>query len=170
MIDPGVAGVAGVPPAGRSGREYPGAPIVGVAGVVLDRGGVLLIRRGREPMKGAWSLPGGALEVGETMAQGVEREVMEETGLAVEAIEVVATLDRIVRDDNGRVRYHYVLVDLLCQVVQGGFGAESLVAGDDAEEAMWVMLDALDGKGMEEAAVHVIEAASQRARVLGVCG
>jgi 8-oxo-dGTP diphosphatase len=85
----------------RSGREYPTAPIVGVAGVVVSQGKVLLIRRGREPLLGSWSLPGGALELGETTAEGVAREVWEETGLRVRPVEMIATVDRIVRDDAG---------------------------------------------------------------------
>ncbi|HEX2916882.1 MAG TPA: NUDIX domain-containing protein, partial [Edaphobacter sp.] len=94
----------------RSGREYPLAPIVGVAAVVLHQSHVLLIRRGREPLLGAWSLPGGALELGETTAEGIVREVFEETGVHIKPVEIVATLDRIVRDEEERVRFHYVLV------------------------------------------------------------
>ena len=117
------------------GREYPQAPIVGVAAVVLHGADVLLIRRGREPMLGAWSLPGGALELGETTADGVTREVFEETGVRVRPVEIVATLDRIVRDDNGRVRFHYVLVEWLCRAEDA---TAELVCGDDAAEARWV--------------------------------
>jgi 8-oxo-dGTP diphosphatase len=119
----------------RVGREYPHTPIVGVAAVVLRDVDVLLIRRGREPMLGAWSLPGGALELGETTAEGVKREVFEETGVRVRPVEIVATLDRIVRDDDGRVRFHYVLVEWLC-VAEGD--SSELVCGDDAAEARWV--------------------------------
>jgi 8-oxo-dGTP diphosphatase len=118
----------------RVGREYPHAPIVGVAGVVLWRGDVLLIRRGREPMLGIWSLPGGALELGETTAQGVAREIVEETGVCVRPVEIITTLDRIIRDGEGRVRYHYVLVEWLCLTE----GSADLVCGDDATEARWV--------------------------------
>jgi 8-oxo-dGTP diphosphatase len=117
-------------------REYPAAPLVGVAGVVVQGGDVLLIRRGREPLLGTWSLPGGLLEVGESTAEGVVREVFEETGVRVRAVEIVATLDRIVRDDDGRVRYHYVLVDWFCVPVEGMVGQP--VGGDDATAAIWV--------------------------------
>jgi 8-oxo-dGTP diphosphatase len=117
-------------------REYPSAPLVGVAGVVVRGGDVLLIRRGREPMLGAWSLPGGLLEVGETITEGIVREVFEETGVRVRPVEIVATLDRIVRDDDGRVRYHYVLVEWLCVPVEGLMGEP--VVGDDAAAAIWV--------------------------------
>jgi ADP-ribose pyrophosphatase len=118
----------------RVGREYPQAPIVGVAAVVLRGAEILLIRRGREPMLGTWSLPGGALELGETTAEGVAREVFEETGVRVRPVEIVATLDRIVRDDDGRVRFHYVLVEWMCVAE----GASEIVCGDDAAEARWV--------------------------------
>ena len=119
----------------RTGRDYPRAPLVGVAAAVVQGEQILLIRRGREPMLGAWSLPGGALELGETTAEGVAREVLEETGVRVRPIEIVATLDRIVRDEEGRVRFHYVLVEWLCLPVED---TASPVCGDDAMEARWV--------------------------------
>jgi 8-oxo-dGTP diphosphatase len=118
----------------RAGREYPRAPVVGVAAVVLHGDQVLLIRRGREPMLGAWSLPGGALELGETTAEGIAREVFEETGIRAQPLEIIKTLDRIVRDESGDVRFHYVLVEWLC-TAQEPF---ELVCGDDAAEARWV--------------------------------
>lgn len=118
----------------REGREYPRAPIVGVAAVVLHREEILLIRRGREPLLGAWSLPGGALELGETMAEGIAREVLEETGVRARPEKIVATIDRIVRDGRGNVQFHYVLVEWLCLAD----GACALVCGDDAAEARWV--------------------------------
>lgn len=118
----------------REGREYPRAPIVGVAAVVVCHEDILLIRRGREPLMGTWSLPGGALELGETTAEGVVREVFEETGVHVRTVKTVATLDRIVRDDAGRVQFHYVLVEWLCITDK----PVELVCGDDAAEARWV--------------------------------
>lgn len=115
-------------------REYPDAPIIGVGAVVIDEGKVLLVRRGQEPLKGEWSLPGGALELGETLEQGVVREVLEETGLTVVPAGIVEVLDRITQDDlSGQVRYHYVLVDFLCRVAGG-----TMRGGSDAEEARWV--------------------------------
>jgi ADP-ribose pyrophosphatase YjhB (NUDIX family) len=118
----------------RVGREYPSTPIVGVAAVVVRGDEILLIQRGREPMLGAWTLPGGALELGETMVEGIGREVFEETGVRVRPVEIVATLDRIVHDDAGRVQFHYVLVEWLCIADT----ACELVCGDDAAEARWV--------------------------------
>jgi len=118
----------------RSGIEYPRAPIAGVAAVVLSEDHILLIRRGREPMLGAWSLPGGALELGETSAGGAVREVLEETGIPVTPAEVISSIDRIYRDPEGRVQFHNVLVEWLC------FASERYptVCGDDAAEACWV--------------------------------
>ena len=138
-------------------REYPDAPIAGV-GAVIVRGGeppaVLLIRRGQEPLKGQWSLPGGAVELGETLEEAVRREVLEETGLAVEPAGIVQAFDRISRDGEGRVRYHYVLVDFLCRVTGG-----SPACASDALEARWAGLDELDG--LTPLTVEVIRKAVQ---------
>jgi 8-oxo-dGTP diphosphatase len=115
-------------------REYPEAPIVGVGAVVIDGTKVLLMRRGQEPLKGEWSLPGGALELGETLQQGVVREVLEETGLIVVPGGIIEILDRITQDEaSGRVRYHYVLIDFVCHVTGG-----ALCSASDAEEVRWV--------------------------------
>ena len=105
-------------------REFPLAPLVGVGAVVVEEGRVLLVRRGNEPLKGQWSLPGGMLELGESLTGGVVRELREETGLMVEPVELVELLDRIQREGE-RVRYHYVLADYLCRVT-GGLFAGSL--------------------------------------------
>lgn len=121
-------------------REYPDAPVVGVGAVILDGNRVLLIRRGQEPLKGQWSLPGGALELGETLEAGIRREVREETGLEVEAVRIVEVLDRIARSEDGRVQYHYVLVDYLCRITGG-----SLACASDAVDAKWATFDELDG-------------------------
>ena len=136
-------------------REYPEAPIVGVGAVVIDGTKVLLVRRGNEPLKGEWSLPGGALEVGETLQQGVVREVLEETGLTVTPAGVVEILDRIVRDEESeRIRYHYVLIDFVCRVIGG-----SPLVGSDADEVRWVDRAALDEYQVAPVTVRVIEKA-----------
>ncbi len=113
-------------------REFPSSPLVGVGAVVVDLGRVLLIRRGTEPLKGQWSLPGGMLELGESLMAGVVREVREETGLAVEVVELVELLDRIHREED-RVRYHYVIADYLCRLTGG-----VLQAASDADAVRWV--------------------------------
>jgi 8-oxo-dGTP diphosphatase len=142
-------------------REYPEAPIVGVGAVVIDGTKVLLVRRGQEPLKGEWSLPGGALELGETLQQGVVREVLEETGLMVAPGGIIEILDRIILDRttqdeaSGRVRYHYVLIDFVCHVTGGALGPAT-----DAEEVRWVERDQLqNGFRLAPVTVAVIEKA-----------
>jgi len=120
-------------------REYPERPIVGVGAVILDHDRVLLIERGQAPLKGEWSLPGGALELGETLDEGIRREVLEETGLIVDPVAIVEVFDRIYRDAAGRVQYHYVLVDYLCRVIGG-----RLACATDAADARWAAHDELD--------------------------
>jgi 8-oxo-dGTP diphosphatase len=123
----------------RVRREYPEAPIIGVGAVVVHDNKVLLVRRGQAPLKGEWSLPGGAVELGETLQQGVVREVLEETGLQVVPIAIIEVLDRITRDEGtGRIQYHYVLVDFACRMTGG-----TLSGGSDAEDARWVTLEQL---------------------------
>lgn len=144
-------------------REYPETPLVGVGAVVVDEGRVLLIRRGTEPLKGHWSLPGGLLEVGESLTDGVIREVREETGLIVEPVALVELLDRIHREA-GRVRYHYVIADYLCCVVGG-----QLQAASDADAVRWVERAEWNNHGalvLDPVTVRVIELGWQRARAL----
>ncbi|MGB8536393.1 MAG: NUDIX hydrolase [Acidobacteriaceae bacterium] len=139
-------------------REYPEAPVVGVGAVVIDGTKVLLVRRGQEPLKGEWSLPGGALELGETLQQGVVREVLEETGLIVAPGGIIEILDRIIPDEtSGRVRYHYVLIDFVCHVTGG-----ALFPGTDAEEVRWVEQNQLqNGYRLAPVTLAVIEKASR---------
>jgi len=118
------------------GREYPSVPRVGVGAVVLDAGRVLLVRRGKPPLAGKWSLPGGMLELGETTAEAARREVAEECGLQIRVGELAGILDRVVRDAEGRIRYHWVLVDYVAFVESG-----ELCAASDADEAQWVEVD-----------------------------
>jgi 8-oxo-dGTP diphosphatase len=100
-------------------REYPDRPVVGVGGVVIREGRVLLIRRGAEPLKGTWSIPGGTLELGETLDEGVRRELQEETGLEVRVGDLIEAFERVFRDGDGRPRYHFVILDYLCEALAG---------------------------------------------------
>jgi ADP-ribose pyrophosphatase YjhB (NUDIX family) len=113
-------------------RSFPSRPIVAVGAVIIQDGCVLLVRRAYAPLQGEWSLPGGAVEVGETLAAATQREVLEETGLIVDVGPMVELLDRIHTDADGRVEYHYVLVDYLCQVIGGQLHPQS-----DAADARW---------------------------------
>lgn len=136
------------------GRAYPSQPVAGVGAIVLQQDAVLLVRRGNEPQKGLWSVPGGALELGESLQQGVQREVLEETGLEVRVLEFVEVLERIMTDDSGAVEYHYVLLDYLCEPVGG-----ALSAGDDAAEAVWVSRADLSARSLTPGLEAVIEKA-----------
>jgi 8-oxo-dGTP diphosphatase len=113
-------------------REHPKQPLIGVGALIVENGRVVLIKRGKAPLLGEWSIPGGMLELGETLRQGAEREALEETGLAVRATELLGVFDRIVPDAEGNIVYHYVLIDFLCQPLSG-----ALRAGADAADARW---------------------------------
>jgi len=131
-------------------REYPDRPIVGVGGVVIHRGRALLIRRGCEPLKGQWSIPGGMLELGEELAEGVRRELKEETGLDVEPLQIVAAFDRITREAE-RVKYHYVIVDYVCRR-KGG----KLKPASDVTDARWVRREEMPQYNLTDMATKVI--------------
>jgi mutator protein MutT len=144
-------------------REFPLAPLVGVGAVIVDKGRVLLARRGNEPMKGHWTLPGGLLELGESLTEGVMREVREETGLTVEVLQLIELLDRIHRQET-RVRYHYVIADYLCRVTGG-----QLQAASDADAVRWVEREEWNGAGalqIDPITARVIEAGWQKAQEL----
>jgi len=121
---------------GRGGlltqRQYPEQPLIGVGALIVASGRIVLIKRGHAPLLGEWSIPGGKLELGETVRQGTEREALEETGLRVRATELLGVFDRVVLDDRKRILYHYVLIDFLCEVVSG-----ELQARGDAADARW---------------------------------
>jgi len=133
-------------------REYPDNPLVGVGAVIVEDNRVLLIRRGQPPLLGEWSLPGGVLECGETLCEATVREVREETGLVVETGEMLGVYERVIRSDEGRVRYHYVLIDFLCRAVGG-----DMKAGSDAADVRWVASEELDGLNLPHDTRDVIE-------------
>ena len=141
----------------QDGRAYPAQPVVGVGAVVLDGDRVLLVKRGHEPLKGEWSLPGGVVELGETLEAAIVREVREETGLEVDVGPIVDVLDRLLYDRDGRVQYHYVLVDFLCRPSGGAVRCAS-----DAEAAEWAPLVRLESYGMAEQTVRVIQKAANQ--------
>ncbi len=144
-------------------REFPSTPLMGVGAVIVEAERVLLVRRGAEPLKGHWSLPGGLLEVGESLTEGVKREVWEETGLLVEPVELIELIDKIHREDN-RVRYHYVIADYLCRVAGG-----QLRAASDADAVRWVERAEWNSHSalkFDPITARVIEAGWQRAREL----
>jgi 8-oxo-dGTP diphosphatase len=142
-----------VPPKSTK-REYPDRPIVGVGAVIVDHGRVLLVKRGSPPLLGEWSLPGGVVELGETLRAAAEREALEETGLIVTAGEVLEVLDRIIPGKDATPQYHYVLIDFLC-VVKGG----DLRAGGDAADVAWANESRLGKFKLEKPALEVIRKA-----------
>jgi mutator protein MutT len=135
-------------------RRYPRRPIVGVGAIVVQRDRVLLVERGREPLKGTWSLPGGVVEVGEHLKDAIRREVREETGIEVEPLRLVEVFERIMPDESGRTEYHYVLIDYLCSVTGGKLKAQS-----DARQARWVPRAELASYRITEGTLAVIEKA-----------
>lgn len=140
-------------------REYPNRPIVGVGAIIVDSHRVLLVKRGKAPLLGEWSIPGGMLEVGETLRQGAEREALEETGLVVRATELLGVFDRIVRDEGQRTVYHYVLVDFLCQRTSG-----ELCASGDAADVRWFTVADIAELALPEDTRAVIQLGIEKAR------
>ena len=153
-------------------REYPERPVVGVGGVVIENGRALLIRRGSEPLLGQWSIPGGTLELGESLEHGVVRELQEETGLSVRIVEMIEVFDRIYEDEadaaGGEVeakkkgpRYHYVIIDYLCERIDGEANA-----GSDVTDVAYATEDELANFGLTETATRILRKAfaMERAR------
>ena len=142
-----------------SDRRYPDRPYVGIGGIIVHEGRVVLVKRRFEPLAGQWSIPGGAVETGETLEACLIREMGEETGFVVEVGPVVEVLDRITHDDAGRVLYHFVLIDYLCWPVGG-----ELRAGSDVAEAVLAEPSELAQFQLTEKALSVIERALEMAR------
>jgi 8-oxo-dGTP diphosphatase len=132
-------------------REYPDTPLVGIGAIIIEDQRVVLVKRGHAPLQGKWSIPGGVLEVGETLRKAVVREVREETALTIEPGELLGVFERVIPDEQGKMRYHYVLIDFLCCRATG-----ELKAGDDAAEVGWFRKDELSGLDLARETEEVI--------------
>ncbi len=140
-------------------RKYPDQPIIGVGGIIFREDQVLLIKRGMEPSLGQWSIPGGVVLIGETLEEAVRREIFEETHLEVQVLTLVKVLERVFRDSDGRVAYHYVLVDFLCHCLSGELRSDS-----DAQDARFVNLQDLPSYRIAPITVEVISRADRLRR------
>ena len=136
----------------KDDRRYPEHPLLGVGALIFDRGSILMAQRGKAPLMGQWSLPGGLVETGESLENAVRREVLEETGLEVKPLGVLEIFERIIRSAEGGAEYHYVLLDYICSVTGG-----TLCAGDDASNVQWVERRALKDLDITEGTLAVIE-------------
>ena len=135
-----------------SNRQYPDRPILGVGALIFRDDRILLVERGKEPLKGYWSLPGGVVEAGETLEQAIRREVREETSLEIEIIQTIEIFERIIRDTNGRPEYHYVLIDYLCHSQSG-----EAKPADDAARVEWVRRHELPHYRITDGTLPVIQ-------------
>jgi 8-oxo-dGTP diphosphatase len=144
----------------RDSREYPERPIVGVGGVVISDGRALLIKRGHPPLEGEWSIPGGTLEVGETLPEGVRRELAEECGIEVRVLELIEVFERVFHDEAGKVRYHFVIVDYLCEAVSG-----EARSGSDVVDVAWATEMELERYSLTPTATRVIRRAFEMTRM-----
>lgn len=135
-------------------RRYPHRPLLGVGALIIEHDSILLVERGKEPLRGYWSLPGGLLEIGEKLDDAIRREVLEETGLVIEPLRLHEIFERIMPDSRGTPEYHYVLIDYLCRVTGG-----TLHAASDASRAAWVPQRSLCEYRLTEGTLTVIERA-----------
>lgn len=134
------------------GTEYPDRPRVAIGGVVIKDGRVLLVRRGKPPAFGEWAIPGGSVELGETLKQAVEREIYEETGVTVRAGEVCHLFEAVKRDDDGRIRFHYVIIDLMAEHMSG-----EPVPASDVTEAAWLGSEDLEDRAINTSTVELLQ-------------
>lgn len=144
----------------RMTREYPDRPFIGVGSIIIEDGRVVLVKRAHPPIQGQWSIPGGVLEVGELIREAAVREAREETGLIVEPGELLGVFDRILRDAEKRVQYHYVLIDFLCRKIGG-----DLLAASDAAEVRWFKPEELPMLNLAEDTLEVIQRGFARLRL-----
>ena len=140
-------------------REYPERPLVGVGGVVIRDGRTLLVRRGSAPLEGEWSIPGGMLELGETILEGVRRELLEETAIEVRVLDLIEVFERVTRDEAGKLKYHFVILDYLCEAVRG-----EAQAGSDVTAVAWARESELSKYSLTPTATRVIQKAFEIAR------
>ena len=141
-------------------REYPDRPLVGVGAIIIENGRVVLIKRGKAPLLGEWSIPGGMLELGETLRQGAEREALEETSLVVRATELLGVFDRVLPGTEQRPMYQYVLVDFLCERISG-----ELRASGDASDARWFDSQEINQLSLPEDTTQVISLGFEKAKL-----
>jgi ADP-ribose pyrophosphatase YjhB (NUDIX family) len=138
-------------------REFPEAPLVGVGAIIIEDARVLLVKRAHPPLQVQWSIPGGVLEVGELIREAAIREAREETGLIVDPVELLGVYDRILRNPERRVQYHYVLIDFLCRKVGG-----ELSAASDAAEVCWFTREELPALHLAEDTLDVVNKGFER--------
>ena len=136
------------------GREYPDRPLLGVGAVIVRDDNVVLVRRAHAPRLGEWSIPGGLVELGETLRQAAEREALEETSLVVEAGDVLEVFESITPDAAGKINFHYVVVDFFCRLKSG-----ELCAGADARQALWANKDGLNAFDLTDSTLNVLRKA-----------
>jgi len=135
---------------------------VGVGAIIIQGNQVVLVKRGHAPLQGKWSIPGGVLEIGETLRKAAIREAFEETGLSIEPGELLGVFERVLPDEKGRMKYHYVLIDFLCRRVAG-----ELAAGDDADEVRWFRRDELAALELARETEEVILKGFEKAQKSG---
>lgn len=138
-------------------RQYPEHPLLGVGAIIIQDDRLLLVRRANPPLQGEWSLPGGLVEIGETTREAVRREIFEETGLEIEPLQLVEVFERILRDEEGRIEYHFVLVDYLCRLISG-----EVHAGSDVSDVRWSKLDELESLAVASETCEVIRKAASK--------
>jgi 8-oxo-dGTP diphosphatase len=141
----------------EASRRYPSRPFLGVGALIFQDGRLLLVERAKEPLQGYWSIPGGIVEAGEKLEEGIRREVLEETGLEVEPVSIFEVFERIMPDEEGKTEYHYVLIDYLCNAVGG-----RLAAASDVSRVAWVAEQNLRDYRLTEGTLGVIERAFAR--------
>ncbi len=142
-------------------RRYPDRPFTGVGALIFRGDKILLVKRGQKPSMGKWSIPGGLVELGESLESAVRREVLEEVGLEVKVIDLIAALDRVICDQNGRIEYHYILLDFLCEVTGG-----VPLAASDAEECLFVPIEELSSYELTRGTEEIINRAYRKAEGL----